>query len=156
MKLALYKHKRKIDSFENFIFRITDDVTKFFTKGDYSHCELVFYDKENQEYICYSSSNRDGGVRRKSMKLPKDRWDFIELSKDFDKKQIEAFFDKTQGLKYDFWGACGVILGFGNKKEKWFCSEWCARALNLDQPHKFSPVSLAKHLIKQGYKLDRK
>lgn len=43
--LALYKHKRPIKSVKDFVYRISDDLTKILTKGKYSHCEIVIKQK---------------------------------------------------------------------------------------------------------------
>lgn len=150
--LALYKHKREITSLQNLYFRIFDEVIKLFTKGKYSHCEIAIKKNDSETYLCYSSSNRDGGVREKEMILSLDRWDLIDISKSIKETDLTKFFSQTKGLKYDFFGAIGVVLGFGNKKEKYFCSEWCAELLGYKRPHKFSPVSLSKSLLNRGYK----
>lgn len=142
--LALYKHKRPIKSVKDFVYRISDDLTKILTKGKYSHCEIVIKQK-NGKYQCYTSSIRDKGVRVKDMELPLDRWDLIELTQ-FNVSQIKRFYNKTKGCKYDFLGALGVVLHFGNNKKRYFCSEWCAEALGLPEPHKFSPNSLYRYL----------
>lgn len=140
--LAFYKHKRPINSWQNLVYRLADDIIRLFTFGKYSHCELAIKTDENQtDYLCYSSSNRDGGVRSKTMSLPKDRWDLIEVQ-NVKLSAIEEFYKKTDHYKYDFLGAIGVVIGFGNSKRKYFCSEWCADVLNVGQPHKYSPNSL--------------
>lgn len=142
--IAFYKHKRERKSLKDCLFRLFDDITKFFTHGKYSHCEVVVPTNTDGEYTCFTSSNRDGGVRMKIMELPPERWDLVEL--EISLEEVIAFFEKTKGLKYDFPGACGVILGFGNIKSRYFCSEWCAECLGIDKPYRFSPNSLYKHL----------
>lgn len=146
--IAFYKYKRPLNSWQNVYFRFFDEIIKLCTRGKYSHCEIAIKEENDTKYMCYSSSNRDGGVRKKYMELQPERWDLIEL----DQKQIKVsdiknFFKRTEGLKYDFLGACGVVLGFGNAKSKYFCSEWCAEALKLSRPHKYSPVSLFNYIF---------
>ena len=129
--VAFYKHKRELDS-----------------KGKYSHCEVAIQEENDTNYTCYSSSNRDGGVRKKYMELQPERWDLVEIDQSKIKvSDIKSIYNKTVGCKYDFFGACGVILGFGNAKSRYFCSEWCAEALKLKRPHKYSPVSLYRYLL---------
>ena len=95
-------------------------------------------------YTCFSASNRDGGVRKKIMELPPERWDLVEL--EISLEEVIAFFEKTKGLKYDLIGALGVVLRIRDSKTKYFCSEWCAECLGIDKPYRFSPNSLYKHL----------
>lgn len=143
--LAFYKHKRERKGIKNTLFRLFDDITRFFTHGKYSHCELVFKATKDNRYICYTSSNRDGGVRKKVMELPADRWDLVEVKVEY--RQIFNFYMKTIGCKYDLCGAIGVVTRFGNNKHRYFCSEWCAEAIELKDPHKYSPNSLYKYII---------
>ena len=82
------------------------------------------------------------------MELQPERWDLVEIDQSKIKvSDIKSIYNKTVGCKYDFFGACGVILGFGNAKSRYFCSEWCAEALKLKRPHTFSPVSLYRYLL---------
>lgn len=139
--LALYKGKG------NWV----DKLVRFFTKGKYSHCEIAIkksrveghYDYQ-EWFECYSASPRDNGVRCKIINVSdRVKWDLIALN-GIDESQIHAYFELTKGRKYDFWGAVGVVLGFRQKREKFFCSEWCFNALRRsDQGWRFSPNQLA-------------
>ena len=122
-------------------YRICDGITRFFTRGKYSHCEIaVFIGDEG--YQCYSSSYRDGGVRTKVMQLDPDKWDLIPL--DVSIEQIQHSFDQTKGSGYDLLGALGCVAGLRQHPTKYFCSEWCFNTIyQSDQGWRFSPVSLA-------------
>ncbi|MCQ9121188.1 enoyl-CoA hydratase [Rodentibacter pneumotropicus] len=148
--LALYKNKRSWR--KEPLKALADAVTRFFTKGEYSHCELVVertvfsgnhYEHEVY-YDCYSSSVQDGGVRCKQIDVSdREKWDLIPL-KNVTEEQIKAYFDRTQGQKYDWWGAIGIALGIKQKRSKYFCSEWCFNAVkNSDKGWRFSPNDLA-------------
>ncbi|MDY0532100.1 enoyl-CoA hydratase, partial [Pasteurella multocida] len=51
---------------------------------------------------------------------------------------------QTKGMKYDFWGAIGIVLCIKQKRSKFFCSEWCFNAIkNSDQGWRFSPNHIA-------------
>ena len=72
--LAMYKHKR--DWRKEPVKAMADRITRFFTKGQYSHCEIAierieFDNGHHYEhatvYDCYSSSVQDGGVRCKQI-----------------------------------------------------------------------------------------
>lgn len=131
----------------------TDAITRILTKGKYSHCELVIEqikfsdtDHHKQEiiYQCFSSSVQDGGVRCKEIDMMSGKWDLIEL-RNRDPNQILNYFNQTKGMKYDWWGAIGVVIGIKQKRSKYFCSEWCYNALadgDLDG-WRFSPNDLA-------------
>lgn len=132
--LALYKGRA-----DKFSYRFYDAVTRFFTRGQYSHCEIAVH-IHNNIYHCYSSSIRDGGVRRKSMMLD-DKWDLIKL--DIDESQIRQFYGATEGSGYDLWGALGVVAGLRQHPHKYFCSEWCFEAItNKQDGWRFSPNDL--------------
>ncbi|WP_264673368.1 hypothetical protein [Moraxella bovoculi] len=51
--------------------RFCDGITKFFTRGKYSHSEIAVSLGDGR-YRCYTSSLRDGGVRMKVMQLDPD------------------------------------------------------------------------------------
>ena len=143
--IAFYKHKRERNSVKNTLFRFFDDAIKFFTRGPYSHCEIAIPNPDpSLVFTCYSASNRDGGVRKKVMQLPPERWDLIEVN--IEPYKVQDFFAKTQGAKYDLIGALGVVLRIRDSKKKYFCSEWSSECLGLNKPHKFSPNSLYKYL----------
>ena len=121
-------------------YRIFDNITKFFTRGKYSHCEIVIPLHDNR-YECYSSSYRDGGVRVKVMALDDSKWDLIPL--DITHKQVREYFDATQDAGYDLIGALGCVAGLRQHPTNYFCSEWCFNAINgSEQGWRFSPVQL--------------
>ena len=120
-----------------------DKIIRLFTGKPYSHCEIAVEVVEGLPY-CYSSSPRDGGVRRKIMKLPKEKWDLIPLPT-VSSQKIEAFYQKTKGKKYDFLGAVGCVLPLPERTNRYFCSEWCYEAIFGKTPDKpISPNRLAQ------------
>ncbi len=147
--LALYKHKRLWH--KEPIKTLTDPITRCATRGKYSHCELVIartdfvsggHYAQETTYHCFSASVQDGGVRRKVIDVNNGRWDLIAL--DVEPSLIQAYFTRTQGAKYDWWGAIGCVLGIKQKRSKYFCSEWCFNALfQSDKGWRFSPNDLA-------------
>lgn len=154
--LAFYKHKR---SWNKEPWKaLADAVTRCFTKGDYSHCELVVERREftsgghyehDVVYDCYSSSVQDGGVRCKQINVRDGKWDLVLLP-NVAEIQIKAYFNQTKGQAYDWWGALGVVLGIKEKRSKYFCSEWCFNALmNSEDGWRFSPNQLAT-IFKKG------
>ncbi|WP_118808470.1 enoyl-CoA hydratase [Haemophilus haemolyticus] len=149
--LALYKHKRSWR--KEPIKALADAATRFFTKGVYSHCEIAvqrieFTNGHHYEhttaYDCYSSSVQDRGVRCKQIDVSDNtKWDLIPLN-DVTEEQIKAYFNRTSGKKYDWWGALGIVLGIKQKRSKYFCSEWCFNAIHGGESGwRFSPNQLA-------------
>jgi hypothetical protein len=57
--------------------------------------------------------------------------------------------EKTEGKKYDYLGALGFVFGNNENPNRWFCSEWCATVLGLENPSKLSPGDLYQK-IKNG------
>lgn len=137
--LAFYKGKG------NFI----DKVIRFFTRSKFSHCEIAIRD-DGDFFYCFSSSPRDGGVREKHMQLKGENWELLPF--DLDQEKVQAFYNKTKGLKYDFWGAVRIILPFvKQKRSRYFCSEWIANELGLENPSSYSPGKLEKWAEQQEH-----
>jgi len=135
MKIAFYKAEGDW----------TDKLIRFWTVGNYSHCELVIGDD------WYTSSWYDGGVVRRKIHPSTEHWDFIELPSKYIDRTL-SLFNQTKGAKYDL---LGILLNefIPLKKQdnkKWYCSEWCAEALGLGV--KVSPNALYK-VIKNNQEL---
>lgn len=150
--LALYKGHKTGKSPKALMMRFSDWLTRKLTKGKYSHCEIAVkhtlwltghhYDHE-EYFVCYSSSIRDGGVRKKVIDVENEKWDLVLLT-GVDESQIEFYFQLTKGKRYDWWGAIGVVFGIKENSNKFFCSEWCANAINDGKEGwRFSPNHLA-------------
>ncbi|QQF80329.1 enoyl-CoA hydratase [Histophilus somni] len=145
--LALYKGRGG-----SLYDRFTDGLIRHITKGQYSHCEIAieqtaFLSGDYYPYItydCYSSSPRDGGVRKKEMTLKTEKWDLIPLD-NLTEEQVKAYFKRTKGANYDWQGVFGLVLGFREKKSKFFCSEWCFNAIfRSEKGWRFNPNQLAQ------------
>ena len=76
------------------------------------------------------------------------KWDLIPLN-DVTEEQIKAYFSRTLGCKYDWWGALGIVLGIKQKRSKYFCSEWCFNAIyNSDEGWRFSQINFLQWCVK--------
>lgn len=153
--LALYKGRRDGAWYQPNVAaaRLSDWIIRALTGSPYSHCELAVLipplngdPDDHTVFDCYSSSIRDGGVRLKTMPLPADKWDLIPVNQQDAYIDVLHYFAQTRGKPYDFIGACGVVLGIKGSLKKWFCSEWCAAALGLQYPDRYSPQALADGL----------
>jgi hypothetical protein len=127
MKVALYKGKR--GGFAGAF----DASVRWWTRGAYSHVELIFSDG-----LSASASSRDGGVRFKDIEYHPDRWDIIEI--EADEEYARAFFEQRLGLGYDYFGLFGFVWRpHSGSALLWFCSEIVMGALKFDDPWQFNP-----------------
>lgn len=109
-----------------------DRLIRFWTSSIYSHVELVGgqgTDEQGDWFAGYSSSPRDGGVRRAIIRVQDGHWDFVTIPGDSEK--AEAFIRDRIGARYDWLGAiggAGFRLPIGGRR-RWFCSEIVAHAI---------------------------
>ncbi|EAA3638885.1 TPA_asm: hypothetical protein GB248_18600 [Salmonella enterica subsp. enterica] len=74
------------------------------------------------------------------MPLPDDKWDKLPLKATL--PEVEVFFRKHNGKRYDWQGALGIALYNRERKDKLFCSEFCAEFLGLNDSWRYSPSHL--------------
>lgn len=118
-----------------------DRAIRLVTGSIYSHCELVI------DGVCYSASAREGKVRAKTMHLDPARWDVLALDGAADQALALAWFLAHDGQRYDWAGVARFVLPFlPHGRMCWFCSEACAAAMGLPQPHQYAPGGLHKHV----------
>lgn len=132
VRLALYKPHRLSD--------IGGRLVCWWTRSPYSHCELVVGDE------CYSSSIRDGGVRRKSIDLSGPHWTVIDLPH-VNPLAVTQLYASTKDAGYG-WGDLltqQILRTPLEDRARWFCSEWVAAALGLPRPETWTPGMLAEH-----------
>ncbi|WP_244322649.1 MULTISPECIES: hypothetical protein [Pseudomonas] len=115
-----------------------DRLIRIWTRSPYSHCELILEDGRFA-----SSSPRDGGVRAKLIEPDPAVWDFLPLPW-VREEMVEELLQAEHGSGYDWIGILGSqILPVGiQSQSRWFCSEFCAQAIGLEQPQRYSPGSL--------------
>lgn len=102
----------------DFIHKVSHHATCIWERSRYSHVELVI------DGVCYSSSGRDNGVRRKviSNLNTSGRWDVFDVL--IDKEFAIQFFKTQQGAGYDYLGVTRFVLPFiPESKTRWYCSE---------------------------------
>ena len=113
---------------------IYNRLVRWWERGRYSHCELIFGD-----VMAASSSFLDGGVRFKQITFDPGHWDFIDLP-DHLEAAARAWFVANDGKPYDLMGNLHFIVGaVGPDRRKWFCSESLAAALGILEPWRFEP-----------------
>ena len=147
--VAFYKgySKNPIDKFKQW-------VTKSWTFGSYSHCEIII------NGMWYGAlAGGDGRVAKRVIEPIKADWDYITIQmNNVDVAWLESFLVSKIGLKYDWKGLfLGQVFRFScHNKDEYFCSEYVAESLNQIYPDKFSnkfyiysPNSLYR-LLKRG------
>lgn len=130
------------------VARIGDGVIRAVTLSRYSHVEAILESgvQLGGEYLAFSSSFRDGGVRAKYITFKPERWDLVEVAADPDRFRAE--FELRAGRAYDFAGAMlsPLRLPWPLTGPRDFCSEVVAAGLGLVAPWGFSPARLSRSI----------
>ena len=132
MKIAFYKGTHKG------LAGVFNRLVRWWTKGSYSHVELVI-DYSYGNSLCISSANLDGGVRTKLLDLDNGNWDLVDIP------EVDWFswYEKNKDKGYDFLGLLGFVIGAGKENpKKLFCSEAVADILGYKNAWRYSPNTL--------------
>jgi hypothetical protein len=122
-----------------------DGIVAHWTRGPYSHCELLFSDG-----MAFSSSPRDGGTRFKQIEFKPHHWDLYPLSVDGEKEAaIRLWCEGQLGKKYDWLGIFGFVVKNSaiQDPKKWYCSEICANVLNLFKVTHFPSIEITPNKL---------
>lgn len=113
MKVAFYRYKYG---------NIKDWLIAKLTHSEFSHCEIVFDDG-----TCFSSSPRDGGVRRKKIDLKKDRWVLVDFKVTKSKhNHLEKKSYQLHSFRYEYdWLAIFFHWLRIRSYSKFICSDVC-------------------------------
>lgn len=132
MKLASYKGNR------SGIRGLFNRAVRFWFDSPYSHTEIVFSDG------MWGSSEGGPGVRLKKIEHDPAKWDMIPIL-GLDEGMVRARFEENLGKGFDYWGLFGQVWMRGiHSHDKIFCTESCAHALYMSEPHKWNPDNLPK------------
>lgn len=127
MKIAFLKSKK----------HIFNRVVSCWTRGPYSHCEVVFSDG-----MCASSSFLDHGVRFKRIDITSEDYDVLDVP-NIDEAKVRQWFVDHLGQKYDVIGLLSPLTPIHETKYKWFCNESIGAAMGIPEPWRFTPNSFA-------------
>ena len=131
MQVAFYKSRH----------RLFNRLVCWWTRGPYSHCELVTGVDAYGYSECISASLTDGGVRLKHMRLNPAHWDLIEVGGDV--RAAHYWLDMHESDGYDTLGLLGFVWRRQTgTKTKWFCSEAIAEMLGMKESWRFDPMTL--------------
>lgn len=144
VKLALYRGPSgRVTSLLKAQHRLVHWGICLRTWSRHSHAELYI------DGICYSSSERENGVRSKIINLETGRWDVIDLPYASADK-CRAWFDAHEGQKYDWMGILGFLLPVKHDKDKWFCFEAVGAMLEIPRAHRLNASKLLVHALGQN------
>jgi hypothetical protein len=145
MIIALYKDNT----------HLFNRLTAWWTKGEYSHAEIIFRSGESG-----SASFRDKGVRLKTIDYSKNpsRWDFLVPPSQLclDEPVVYEYIKRLQahGTGYSVKGLAGFVwqaLSEDTKRD--FCSEVCMRALGTTEAWRCHPNLIAPTLMRERWRL---
>ncbi len=134
LELAFYKGRK----------RLFNRLVAWWTRGPYSHCELIAQSGFNGGSLCWSSSMMDGGVRQKLIVLDPEHWDLISIEVTDEQAQFAVnWFVSHNGQRYDTIGLLGFIWRAAvDNPSNWVCSEALSAALGFIEPWRFDPNTL--------------
>lgn len=146
MKFAFLKHDTSI----------VGTLIKWWTKSNYSHCEILFDDG-----LMFSAHPKEGtSYRTLGFKEQRD-YEFLDLPTTLEEDiKIKCFCESELGCKYDWKGIwfSQIIRMSRSHKDQWFCSEVCTAAvqqigrLQTCRACDVSPGHLHKRLKESGAK----
>ena len=147
LKLAFYKYKHRSG-----LKGLWDFLVRVWTRGTYSHVELIFSDN-----IWFSASLQDNGVRFKCIDYEKEKWDIIEIPSTKDEECICREYAKSKiGCKYDIIGIFFTQIWHIDVEDKnrYFCNEIVHATLQQMflfkgvKPYSYNPNSFHKLVVR--------
>ena len=140
MALAAYEPHRWND--------IGGHLTAWWTRSPYSHVEIVI------NGVCYSSSMRDGGVRKKVIDLDKPWWRVIPIEW-ADEDAALRVFRRYEGQPYGYLDLLTQhVLRLPVDDPGLLCSELCALMLGLPEStaRGMAPGALVEYVLSRNAK----
>ncbi|MCK0168960.1 hypothetical protein MWU52_15500 [Jannaschia sp. S6380] len=130
--------------------RMMDTVIVWATRSRFAHCELIRCDRrprDGETHRCIGASLMDGGVRVKAITFDPGKWRFVHIP--FAPKNTWNRALRHVGRPYDLQAFIWThLFNFRRQaRDKWFCSELIAEALDLNMPHAYSPGDLRRAVI---------
>lgn len=118
-----------------------------------SHVELVLsYQRQKSQdgtpiSYCFSSSQRDGGVRHTYINLANGHW-LVKDLQEFDNYEATMIAERIRDLKGKGYDWLGILFTFiypfrAQDQNKWWCSEAVAYVIGEDKYH-IHPLDLCR------------
>jgi hypothetical protein len=147
MKIALYIGDHKKDTL---IGRIGWALIRYTQTGKYrhvTHVEAIHEEYPDGTVSIASASLRDGGVRRKRVKLDSKNWLIVSVRR-WDVEKSISHYRFTQGYAYDWRGALATKLpALGQFKNAYFCNEHVGAPFLRDSetfaPQQFAAICMS-------------
>lgn len=131
--------------------RILSRFIAWWQRSDVSHCEVALR-QWGETYDCASSSWLDGGVRRKEMQLPPEKWRIYEVESD--RQFADDWASVHNGDGYDWLGLLGFIFRrIKGMRSRWICTEACAVMLKLKDPWRYDVAQLENFCAQVGRRI---
>lgn len=116
----------RYDSPDKLFYKLYRFAIAKWTKGPYSHVELIYRDDSDKRLKEFTADPKEGKVRIKDFEkdLNKYCWDFVAF--DITEKEWEMFktyMGQVLNDKYDWFGIFGFIIPIKDRERDWFCSE---------------------------------
>jgi hypothetical protein len=142
VKIALYIGEHKKDSLFG---RIGWALIRYTQTGAYkhvTHVEAIHEEYPDGTVSIASASLRDGGVRRKRVKLDSKNWLIVSVRR-WDAEKSISFYENTKNCEYDWRGALATKLpALGQRQSAYFCNEHVGAPF-LQDSETFAPQQFA-------------
>ena len=125
MKVTIALKKKSKDGI---LDKLIEQAIKIWTRSKYFHVEMIIKD------VWVSTNPTAGAVYMNTLQPLNDNYDYFDV--DVDGRRINKvmdFLNAQVGKKYDYWGLFFSTVFTMNVEDrnKWFCSELIAEALNV-------------------------
>lgn len=130
-------------------------IVKWWTRGDFSHAELIESDNPDGTVNAWSSAYLDGGVRRTRLTLTPSDWRVVDVPLTPEQQAAAIqWFEAHKGQPYDVRGMFGLALRrIPYERDRWFCSEAIAASLGFEDPWRLDPATFYVCLLRVGAQL---
>jgi hypothetical protein len=126
-------------------------LIRWWTGGDFSHVELI----DTETGMCWSSSSKDNGVRRKFIDLTNGRWTIVQYDLPFEAKPVE-WFEDHEGSLYDWNTIANYVWSkFISRDGEYTCSVAIIRSLGFASIDRITPSGLHDFLRPYEHKVIR-
>ena len=143
----------RYDSPDKLFYRLYRTAIAKWTKGPYSHVELVYID-EDKRIKEFTADPKEGKVRIKDFEedLNTYCWDFVVFDITEDEWfKFQQYMEAVIDDKYDWLGIFGFILPIKDRETNWFCSEVNSnflKILGVKDLWKKEPSRISPNLLK--------